>query len=296
MAVKLKGIDVSHYQGNIDYSKLKGKVDFVIMQIGYGRYANQVDSTFERNYQQCKKYGIPCGGYWFSYATTADEAKKEAQACLQVIKGKQFEYPIYFDVEGKSLVGRTGVSAMCKTFCNALEDAGYFAGIYISRSPAQTMLTSDVASRYALWLAEYGSKLNYSKSYGMWQYSSTGRYDGISGNVDCNYCYVDYPAKIKSGGFNGYTKSTSSTSAKVLDSSGYKVGDKTIGVLSYKSLLITAKKLGIINQGVDNNQIYGEGTQKATNELLKKYGYSQTGIAGEKLIKLLQDDIKKNIK
>ena len=296
MAVKLKGIDVSHYQGNIDYSKLKGKVDFVIMQIGYGRYANQADSTFERNYQQCKKYGIPCGGYWFSYATNADEAKKEAQTCLQVIKGKQFEYPIWFDIEGKSLVGRTGVSAMCKAFCDTLEQAGYYAGIYISRSPAQTMLTSDVASRYALWLAEYGSKLNYSGSYGMWQYSSTGSVSGISGNVDMDYCYVDYPAKIKSGGFNGYTKSTSSTGAKVLDSSGYKVGDKTIGVLSYKSLLITARQLGIIKQGVDNNQIYGEGTKKATNELLKKYGYSQTGIAGEKLIKLLQDDIKKNIK
>ncbi|MCB6617377.1 GH25 family lysozyme, partial [Ruminococcus sp. 210702-SL.1.03] len=84
------------------------------------------------------------------------------KCCIAAIKGKQFEYPIYFDVEGKSLVGKTGVSAMCKAFCEELEKAGYFAGIYMSRSPAQTMLTADVAKRYALWLAEYGGRLNWS--------------------------------------------------------------------------------------------------------------------------------------
>lgn len=75
MAKTFKGIDISYCQGNIDFAKLKGKVDYVIMQIGYGKYARQVDKFFKRNYAQCKKYGIPCGGYWFSYATTAAEAK-----------------------------------------------------------------------------------------------------------------------------------------------------------------------------------------------------------------------------
>ena len=99
-----KGIDISYCQGLPDFAKVRSAVDFVIMQIGYGRYAGQIDKTFERNYSECKKHGIPCGGYWFSYATTADEARQEAKCCIAAIKGKQFEYPIYFDVEGKSLV------------------------------------------------------------------------------------------------------------------------------------------------------------------------------------------------
>ena len=115
-----RGIDISHYQGSPDFAKVRGAVDFVIMQIGYGRYAGQIDKTFARNYSECKKHGIPCGGYWFSYATTADEARQEAKCCIAAIKGKQFEYPIYFDVEGKSLGGKTGVSAMCKSFCEEL--------------------------------------------------------------------------------------------------------------------------------------------------------------------------------
>lgn len=295
MATTFKGIDVSHYQKNIDFSKLKGKVDFVIMQIGYGRYTSQIDPYFKRNYEQCKKYGIPCGGYWFSYAVTAEDAKKEAAACLEVIRGKQFDYPIYFDVEGKSLVGRSGVSAMCKAFCNTLEAAGYFAGIYISRSPAQTMLTSDVAKRYALWLAEYGRSCNYGGSYGMWQYSSAGRVSGISGNVDMNICYVDYPSAIRSKGLNGFGKAPEAAVSKILDPSGYKQGQQSTGILAVKSMLSIAKKLGIVSQGVDANGIFGKGTLKAVNELLKRWGFTPNGIVGDKFISRLQDEISKKI-
>lgn len=261
MAKTFKGIDISYCQGNIDFAKLKGKVDYVIMQIGYGKYTSQVDNFFERNYAQCKKYGIPCGGYWFSYATTAAEAKAEAVACLSVIKGKTFEYPIYFDVEGKSLVGRTAVSAMCKAFCNALEAAGYWAGIYISRSPAQTMLEASVAKRYALWLAEYGSRCNFSGTYGMWQYSSTGRVSGISGNVDMDICYVDYPAKIKAAGLNGFKKQAirptskpSASSTKKTVTYTVKRGDTLSGIAQrYKT---TVTKL-VKNNGIKNaNLIY----------------------------------------
>lgn len=261
MGKTFKGIDISYCQGNIDFAKLKGKVDYVIMQIGYGKYTSQVDNFFERNYAQCKKYGIPCGGYWFSYATTAAEAKAEAVACLSVIKGKTFEYPIYFDVEGKSLVGRTAVSAMCKAFCNALEAAGYWAGIYISRSPAQTMLEASVAKRYALWLAEYGSRCNYGGTYGMWQYSSTGRVSGISGNVDMDICYVDYPAKIKAAGLNGFkkhavrpTSKPSASSTKKTVTYTVKRGDTLSGIARrYKT---TVAKL-VKENGIKNaNLIY----------------------------------------
>ena len=135
MAVKLKGIDVSHYQGNINWVKVKGNVDFAILRAGYGdaiSYPKQVDSTFERNYKGCKDNNIPCGVYWYSYARSVAEAKQEAKACLSVIKGKTFEYPIYFDLEEKSQFakGKAFCESIVKAFCNTLEEAGYYAGLY----------------------------------------------------------------------------------------------------------------------------------------------------------------------
>ena len=178
-----KGIDISYAQGAVDFQRLRGHTDFVIIRAGYGRLDTQRDEYFERNYAYCKKLKIPCGAYWFSYAQSAQEARQEAQACLAVIKGKRFEYPIYYDVEGSALQGgRDTVSEMCRTFCDELE------------------------KRYALWVAEYGGRLNYSGYVGMWQYSSGGRLPGITGSVDTDYCYEDYPDIIKKAHLNGYKK------------------------------------------------------------------------------------------
>ena len=91
------GIDVSKHQGVIDWRKVKA--EFAILRAGFGRYANQKDTQFERNYAGAKAAGIPVGAYWYSYARSAEEAREEAKACLQVLQGKQFEFPIYFDIE-----------------------------------------------------------------------------------------------------------------------------------------------------------------------------------------------------
>ena len=142
MANKTNGIDISRYQGKPDFGRLKSEVDYIILQAGYGRYSSQVDAEFERSYNECKKHGIPVGVYWYSYAKSTADALAEANACMEVIKGKQFEYPIYYDLEeGLGALGRSLVSSIATTFCNALEKSGYFAGIYISRSPAQSYLT-----------------------------------------------------------------------------------------------------------------------------------------------------------
>lgn len=287
MNVFSKGIDISRYQGNPDFAKVKKEVDYVIVQAGYGRYASQKDSSFERNYSECKKYGIPVGIYWFSYANSVADAKKEAEACLEVIKGKQFEYPIYFDIEGSALSG--DVSGKCKAFCEAIEKAGYYAGIYISRSPAQTYLSKDVASKYALWLAEYSSKCNYSGDYGMWQYGDNGKISGISGAVDMDYCYVDYPTLIKKAGKNGYTKTTE---LPVLDKVGFKKGDKGYQALALKSLLKLAVDRGLVTGKLDDTTGLGGGSIKVVNALLKKWKYQQNGIAGVNFINKLYKKLK----
>lgn len=282
----IKGIDISQYQTDVNFKKVKAAgYDFVIIRAGYGKYSKQKDPQFETHYKNAKAAGLNVGVYWYSYATNVEEAKQEATVCLEVIKGKQFEYPIYFDLEEKSAFakGRTVCSNMVTAFCSALEKAGYFAGLYISRSPLQQYISAYVAKRYALWIAEYGSKCNYNGVYGMWQYSSSGKVNGINGNVDMDYCYVDYPSQIKSAGLNGFSKTKTT---KILDDSGFKKGNKSDGVLALKQLLMLS------GFKLDCNGTFGDGTQKAVNTLLKKWGYAENGIAGTNFIKRIYSDLK----
>lgn len=205
------GIDISKHNGLIDFQKVRnsGNVDFVVLRAGYGKLGSQKDSRFEEYYENCRKLGIPVGAYWYSYAKTVTEAEQEARAFLECIKGKSFEYPLYFDIEEKTAFNQ-GIficSAMAEKFCDVLEKAGYFAGIYASKSHLETYLSAEVRQRFAVWVAHYGvSKTSYNGIFGMWQKSETGRIDGISGNVDLDECYADYPEIIRGGGFNGFPK------------------------------------------------------------------------------------------
>ena len=218
----LKGIDVSYCQNEVDWdtAKASGLVDFAILRAGYGRETSQVDTQFERNYAACKRLGIPCGAYWFSYAMSSGEAKREAQVFLQTIKGKSFEYPVYMDLElaKQFALGKAACSAIVDAFLNTLEQAGYFAGLYCSTYYLDNYLSDSIKSRYTVWCAQYASKCTYQNPYGIWQYNVAGNeeYDiigqksipGIIGECDMDYCYTDYPAIIKAAGLNGFTKTT----------------------------------------------------------------------------------------
>ena len=218
----LRGIDVSRWQGQIDFNAVKRSgVDFVIIQAGYGKSVSQKDPYFEINYTRAKAAGLKVGAYWFSYAMTPEEAAQEARTCAAVIANKQFDFPIYYDLENEPKsqyfpfsTGKTNCSNMVKAFCLELEKLGYFVGLYISRSPLQTHITKEVAERFSLWLAEYGSKLNYTGKYGIWQRSATGRVVGVIGDVDIDEAVIDYSTIIKNGGFNGYPKQQQTTKPK----------------------------------------------------------------------------------
>lgn len=273
-----RGIDISYCQGAPDFAKLKGKVDFIILQAGFGRYAWQKDEQFERNYSECKKHGIPVGAYWFSYAATPTEARTEAITCMDVIAGKQFEYPIYFDIEEAALAG--DVSGKCKAFCSELEKNGYFTGIYMSRSPAQQYLSAEICRKYALWLAELGGALNWNgEPVGMWQDSWTGRFGGIAGDVDTDICYVDYPALIKKGGYNGFPKSKPTEYLDEPDEAWWRMGDKDKGIYAVKQRL---KAKG--HRYLDDTGGFGGGTEKAVNSLLAEWGYVETGVIGKNFV------------
>lgn len=202
-----KGIDVSQWQGDINWGVVKA--DFAILRAGYGRVKSQIDTKFEQNYRNAKAVGMPLGAYWYSYAKSPDEARAEAKVFIDIIRGKQFEYPVYFDVEEGTVLrlGANAVSNIISAFCDEMEKAGYFVGLYMSASPLTTYVTQAVRDRYAIWVAHYCvSKPSYSGQYGMWQYSSAGHVGGINGNVDMDECYVDYPALIKANGKNGFEK------------------------------------------------------------------------------------------
>lgn len=190
-----KGIDVSKWQGRIDWPRVK--VDFAIIRAGI---STSKDVRFEENYAGATAAGIPVGVYWYLRAMTVEAAHREAAACIKAISGKKLSYPVYADIEeaAQLRLGRDKLSAIAAAFLEDVEAAGFFAGLYSSKSHLETCFTPEIRERYAVWVAHYGvGKTTYSGRYGMWQYTDKGTVDGISGAVDLDIAYEDYPAIIR---------------------------------------------------------------------------------------------------
>lgn len=205
--MEFRGIDVSKWQGNIDWKKVKASgVDFAILRAGYGSVASQKDITFEDNYKNAKAAGVPVGAYHYSYAKDVAGAKREAQTFLEWVKGKQFEYPVVFDIEENAVfnLGKNTVSEIIKAFCSTVESAGYYVSVYTNKNWLDHVVSDEVKGKYDTWLAQWVSAPSYDGPFGMWQYSSSGTVDGISGRVDMNIAYKNYPEIIKRNKLNGW--------------------------------------------------------------------------------------------
>ena len=244
-----KGIDISYHQhetgtdGNylpLDWDKIKqAGIDFVILRIGYMGRGNTpvLDPVFEMNYAAAKQAGLDVGAYIFSYAYSLEDAQAEAEFVLSALEGKQFEYPIFLDVEYPPILNNISPEAdaltdICCEFINILQKNGYFAAIYTSANWLETNLnTQKVTSLFDVWVAHWitadentvVNEATWKKEWGqqivMWQFSQTGNIDGVyypykkdeNGNpklvsFDMNYVYRDYPSIIKKYGLNGYEK------------------------------------------------------------------------------------------
>ncbi len=191
--MKYRGVDVSKYQNDINFKKIKN-IDFVIIRIGYGMYESQKDSKFERNYEGFKNIDVPIGVYLYSYAKNEEEAKKEALVVLKWLNGRDIDLPVYFDIEDKSQInlGKNILTNMCDTFCKTIEKAGYKAGIYANKYFLTTYLDyQKLQDKYSIWVAQYNNRNTYSGKYDMWQYTSSGKVEGINGNVDMNILYKE---------------------------------------------------------------------------------------------------------
>ena len=206
------GIDISRWQGNfnIEAAKKNHGVEFVIIKAGGGDNVLYKDSQFENNYAKAKAAGVPVGAYFYGNAFNVQQAEREADYFLSLLKGKQFEYPVIYDVEGKMLTktGRIDLTNIVNAFCSKVEKAGYWVAIYSSLSAFNSEMVDSSMKRYSHWVACWGPKnppkLASGNETQMWQESSSRYINGQ--RVDTDYAYVDYPKYIKAKGLNGYPK------------------------------------------------------------------------------------------
>lgn len=207
MATKV--IDVSKYQGAIDWAKVKADdVAGAIIRCGYANRDGSitVDPYYDRNMAAAAAAGVPVGVYVYSYSRDEAGARKAAQNVLELVRPYKLEFPLVWDYEESKIaitLGKAKNTAICKAALEVWEQAGYYAMLYSYKSFVASHLYMHELAAYDFWLAHYTSKTNYSGPYGMWQYSSSGSVAGVSGKVDMNRCYRDYPAIIKGAGLNG---------------------------------------------------------------------------------------------
>ena len=293
MSLKLKGVDISGANGDVDFEMLKRNgISFVMINLG---------NLFADNVKKAEAAGMPWGAYYYTYSLSPEEDRMELDKILGRLAGKKPTYPVAVDVEdGDGYKARNGgwnrenVSRNARYLLDGIKRAGYYPMIYTGFEEVENLIDRDIYMGVDMWFAHWASRCGYTEdNLGMWQFGGEVNYicdPYIEGEIfDQNYTYKDYPAIIKQGGYNGWTPEN------VLDTVGFKYLDKNIGVLALKEMLLTARKLGITNQGMQENTTFGDGTLIAVNQVLKKGGYAENGIAGDNFIKYLASLIKQKL-
>lgn len=191
---KAKCIDISEWNCDINFNKVRNTgVTCVIIRAGYGKDPNQEDNKFQEYYRQAKSAGLNVGAYWYSYATSVDAAKAEVKNCMNTIGGKQFDLPVFLDVEEyrQAVLPRRTLTDIISAFCDGIKSYGYDVGMYSAKSMlVDSAYPDELSSKYLIWMAAPNTSYSDLPSYvDLWQYSWNGKVDGIRGDVDLNYIY-----------------------------------------------------------------------------------------------------------
>lgn len=191
---KAKCIDISEWNGDINFNKVRNTgVTCVIIRAGYGKDPNQEDNKFQEYYRQAKSAGLNVGAYWYSYATSVDAAKAEVKNCMNTIGGKQFDLPVFLDVEEyrQAVLPRRTLTDIISAFCDGIKSYGYDVGMYSAKSMlVDSAYPDELSSKYLIWMAAPNTSYSDLPSYvDLWQYSWNGKVDGIRNDVDLNYIY-----------------------------------------------------------------------------------------------------------
>ena len=297
---KVFGIDISSWQRGYNYSRAKKEgVKFAILRAGFG---TTKDNQFETHYKNAKKQGWGVGAYWYMYATSVAGAKNEAKAFLKAIKGKKFEYPVYLDLEDRSIYNATSKAtrdAMVKAFGEIIEKAGYYFGVYTNLDWYRNKISgSTLNKKYDWWIACWSSSAPSGANYGLWQFGGETNYirtNKVAGvTTDQDYALKDYPAIMKKLGKNGYPKSSpspkpapkpstkkkySGTFPKLPLRGYFKIGDKGEQVKLLQKFLNWALGIKLVVDG-----ILGAKTFAAVKKFEKLTGLAQDGLFGKKCL------------
>ena len=266
--MSIKGLDVSEFQGEVDWERVKAAgYKFAMLRAGYGY--NTIDKQFRRNASECNRIGLPVGVYWFCYAFSPEKAVQEADGCIDIISEYRLDYPVCYDIEQASAdyIEKQGVSFtpalaknVVKSFCDRIETKGYYAMFYTNRNFLDTYLGTELSKRYAYWYARYADRFD-GTDCGIWQYTSTGSVPGITGNVDLDLGYTDYPSVIKKAGLN-HLSASSPFPSPVPEYITYVIqpGDTLSGIARRYGTTVTA--LTQLNKLSDPDKIYAGNTLK----------------------------------
>ena len=285
---KVYGIDVSYYQGNIDWSKVKNSgVEFVIIRVGYRGYGSAgtlvEDPRFKTYLDGATKAGLKVGVYFYTQAITTAEAQAEAKFVLDRIKGYKLQMPVYYDIEAvdydSGRLDNAGLSkaqktALCTAFCDTIIKSGYSAGVYANYTWLNYYIDgAGLGKKYPIWLAHYTSNTNYDQRMDMWQYSGSGTVSGISAYTDVNVWYAGKLPLYVSDLISVSNTSTSNTFAwnGASDATGYEVYQGTSP--SDK----TKKKIG------DTKNTYFTNSNKSTGTMYKYMVRAYSDASGKRV-------------
>ena len=301
-----KGIDVSEFQGKIDWEKVKNDgIEFAILRCGYGMdFSNQDDVEYERNANECERLGIPYGVYLMSYANSVEKARSEAKHVLRLIEGRKISLGVWYDIEDNGTSGainKETLTNIINTFCNTIKNAGHRVGVYANLNWLENKIEKTIKDNYDIWVAQYYSKCEYEGKYIMWQHTSSGKVNGISTNVDMNILYEDLP--VINNNDNNNSKTNNSEIVKSLQKAlnkDYNCGldvDGIIGPLTTKAVnnnmvrnftvgefakwvqeRLIAKGYSLNEFGVDGR--YGNESEKKVKEFQANCGIDVDGIVG----------------
>lgn len=194
--IMLRGIDVSTYQGNVNWEKVKKQIDFAIIRCGFGNdIASQDDNQFASNVAECERLNIPFAVYLYSYAANEGMVDSEVAHSLRLIGGHK-PFCVYIDMEDKSIagLGKATLTAYAKRFCEAVKAKGFKVGVYANQNWFRNYIDVKAlhGAGYSIWCAKYSdAEPNIAAPFDIWQYSSSGTVDGIEGRVDMNNMYKD---------------------------------------------------------------------------------------------------------
>lgn len=201
--MEFKGIDISEYQAKVDFGQIKANgIEFVMIRTGYGRGPDGADKSLYEHAAEAARAGLPYGFYHYSYALTPDDARAEAEFALGLVKGMRPSMPFAYDVEDASQrdIPPDEMDAIADAFLSRVAEAGYYPMLYSNLRKLSTGFTPGFLAHCDIWLAQWASEPTYGGSFGMWQYTASGRVPGIDTVVDLDIAYRDYPSLISGMG------------------------------------------------------------------------------------------------